>query len=82
MVFSMEPASNEDVISSIAPNVMRCLGRCGLFEKLDGLLSPEDNSVTAKGCDGMYKLSESILIAAGFERSDLDDVFAVLNRAV
>jgi len=68
--------------SSIAPDVMTCLGRCGFFEKLDGLLSPEDNSIPPQGCDGTYKLSESILIAGRFERAELDDIFAVLQSKV
>jgi hypothetical protein len=40
----MKSASDDDLISSIAPDVMKCLGRCGFIEKLDGLLSPEENS--------------------------------------
>jgi len=79
MFARMEPDSDDELISSIAPDVMKCLGRCGFFEKLDGLLSPEDNSIPAQGCDGTYKLSESILIAARFERAELDDIFAVLQ---
>jgi hypothetical protein len=72
MLARMESASDDDLISSIVPDVMKCLGRCGFFEKLDGILSPEDNSIPTHGCDGTYRLSESILIAAGFERADLD----------
>jgi hypothetical protein len=79
MFARMESASDDDLISSIAPDVMKCLGRCGFFEKLDGLLSPADNSISAQGCDGTYKLSESILIAAGFDRAELDNIFAVLQ---
>jgi hypothetical protein len=74
----MDPASDDDLISSIAPDVMRCLGECNFFEKLDSLLSPEDLSTPCAICDGTYKLSESIL-AARFERDDLDDIFAVLQ---
>jgi len=79
MFARMEPDSDDELISSIAPDVMKCLGRCGFLEKLDGLLSPEDKSIPAQGCDGTYKLSESILIAARFERAELDDIFAVLR---
>jgi hypothetical protein len=79
MFARMEPAPDDDLISSIAPDVMKCLGRCGFFEKLDGFLSPEDNSIPSQACDGTYKLSESILIAAGFEQVDLSDIFAVLQ---
>jgi Protein of unknown function (DUF2695) len=75
----MESASDDDLISSIAPDVIKCLGRCGFFEKLDGLLSPEDDSIPAQGCDGTYKLTESILITAGFEQAELADIFGVLR---
>jgi hypothetical protein len=75
----MESASDDDLISSIAPDVTKCLRRCGFFEKLDGLLSPEDNSIPAQACDGTDKPCESILIAAGFDRAELNDIFAVLQ---
>jgi hypothetical protein len=75
----MESESDDDLISSIAPDMMKCLQRCGIFEKLDGLLSPRNNSISAQGCDGSYKLSESILIASGFDRAELDDIFALLK---
>ena len=79
MFARMESASGDGLISSIAPDVMKCLGRCGFFEKLDGLLSPEDNSTPSPSCDGTFKLSESILHGAGFDRAELTDIFAVLQ---
>jgi len=79
MFARMESGSNEDLISPIAPDVMKCLGRCGFFEKLDGVLSPEDNSSPSHDCDGTFKLSESILLAAGFEQDDMYEIFAVLR---
>ena len=79
MLARMESASDRDLISSIAPDVMKCLARCGFFEKLDGLLSPEVNSSPSQNCDGTYNLSELILLAAGFERHDIGEIFAVLR---
>jgi len=79
MVASVDSVPDDDLISSITPDVMKCLERCGYFEKLDGLLSPEENSISSPGCDGAYKLSESILRAAGFERVELSEIFAVLQ---
>jgi len=79
MFARMESNSNDKLISSIAPDVMACLGRCGYFGKLDELLSPEDNSTPTEKCDGSFRLSETILLASGFERADLDDIFAVLQ---
>jgi len=75
----MESDSDDELISSIAPDVMTCLGRCSYFEKLDELLSPEDNSTSVEKCNGSFRLSETILIAAGFDRAELEDIFAVLH---
>jgi len=74
----MDPADH-DFISSIASDVMTCLVRAGYFEKLDNVLSPKDSSSTPRICDQTYKLSESILLASGFEQKDLDDIYAVLQ---
>ena len=74
----MKSGSDDDLISSIALDVMKCLGRSGFFGKLDAILSPEDNSSPRKDCDGTYTLSEPILLASGFKPEDLNDIFAVL----
>jgi len=74
----MTPADDE-FISSIASNVMKCLASSFYFEKLDDLLSPEDNSGASENCDGTYRLSESILQSSAFEQDDLSDIFAVLQ---
>lgn len=79
MFARMESDSDDALISSIAPHVMTCLGRCGYFEKLDELLSPVDNSASVEKCDGSFGLSEMILLAAGFGRAELEDIFAVLH---
>lgn len=75
----MKSGSDDNLISSIAPDVMRCLTRSGYFAKLDDLLSPVENSDTPQSCDGTFKLSEPILLASGFEQDDLNDIFAVLQ---
>jgi hypothetical protein len=75
----MEPA-NHEFVSSIAPEVMTCLTRSGYFEKLDDLLSPEDASRAPQSCEKTFKLSVSILLASGFQRGDLDDIFACFNQ--
>jgi Protein of unknown function (DUF2695) len=79
MFARMESASDDDLISSITPDVMKCLGRCDFFEKLDDLLSPEGRSTPSPSCDATFKLSESILNGAGFDRAELTDIFAVLR---
>jgi hypothetical protein len=70
---------DDELIASIAPDVMGRLDRSGFFEKLDDLLCPEDPSHSSAGCGGDSALSEPILRAAGFKGSDLADIFAVLR---
>ena len=74
----MDFSSDDELISSIAPDVMQCLGRYKFFEKLDDLLSPEGGLTPAPSCDGTFQLSESIL-KAGFDHAELADIFAVLQ---
>ena len=78
MLADMESDSDDELIASIAPDVMKCLEGAGFFEKLDDLLSPQDHSIPPQQCDGSYKISETILLSSGFKRCDLDDIFAVL----
>jgi len=68
-----------DLIASITPDVMRCLDDSGFFEKLDDVLCPKDEYRSAESCSGDYELSESILRASGFEKSDFEDIFGVLR---
>lgn len=60
-------------------DVMKCLVRADQFTKLDDRLSPKDDSNLPQICDGSYKISELILLASGFERADLADIFGVLQ---
>ena len=80
MVYSrrMEPSDNEFILS-ITPDVMACLTRSDYFKKLDDILSPEDSSTAARSCDGTFRLSESILVASGFDRDAIDDILSVLK---
>ncbi len=79
MLTRMDSTPDKELISSIAADVMKCLVRSDYFTKLDDLLSPRDNSNLPQICDGTYKISELILLASGFERADLADIFGVLH---
>src|ERR1700730_239214 len=79
MLARMGPDADDELVSSIAPDVMKSLRRSGYFEKLDDLLSPEDNSSPSQICDESYKISESILLTSGFDQDELNDIFAVLR---
>lgn len=79
MFTDMDADSDHDHISSITPDVMICLERAGFFRKLDDVLCPADGSPAGESCGGDYTLSKSILQAAGFDPSDLKDIFSVLG---
>ena len=68
-----------DFISSIAPDVMKCLRRVQFFERLDDLLCPKGDSGQHEVCDGDDRIIKHILGAAGFDSEDLKDMFAVLR---
>ena len=79
MFTDMDADSNHDLVSSIIPDVMICLDRVGFFRKLDDVLCPADGSPAGDSCGGDYTLSKSILQAAGFDPSELKDIFSVLG---
>ena len=75
----MDADLDHDFVASITPDVMKCLDRSLFFEKLDDVLCPKDGSEARQGCGLDCKLSESILLASGFDASDLVDIFDVLR---
>lgn len=79
MFVCMEAGPDQDLVTSITPDVMKCLDREGFFEKLDDKLCPKEGSNPRECCRGDHKLSESILRTAGFESSALTDIFNVLR---
>lgn len=75
----MNAGPDDELMASIAPDVMRCLVRAQFFEKLDDLLCPIDDSCQREGCGGDYRLSESVLLASKFGSDDLNDIYGVLR---
>jgi hypothetical protein len=70
--------SDEKLITSITPDVMKCLGSRGFFERLDNLFCPTETSRERQHCGGNYEISRSILTSLGFSEEDIEDVCAVL----
>ena len=70
--------SHSDIISSITPDVMRCLRRSQFFERLDDVLCPREGS-SPRQCSGDYTLSEPILRDAGYDPEDVQEIFDVLR---
>ena len=75
----MEADSDDELISDITADVMKCLVSAHFLEKLDDVLSPEEERCSLQVCGGDYKLSESILIPSEFTLEDLADIWAVLR---
>jgi Protein of unknown function (DUF2695) len=74
----MEFDPNDELIGLITPDVMKCLDYEDFFGKLDDLLCPKDARIREQ-CAGGYRLSESILQAAGFDSLELSDILSVLR---
>jgi hypothetical protein len=71
---------NEDLISSITPEVMQCLTTNRFFEALDDVLSPAEESRAPLPCRGDYENTRFILRRLGFDDAELDDIFGVLRN--
>src|SRR2546429_3513423 len=76
----MEANSDNELIPSITPDVMKCLVRSGFFEKLDDLLCPRDHSHQREGCRGTTSSPNLYFWHRSFERTDLDDIFGVRSE--
>ena len=58
---------------------MACLRLAQFFEQLDDLLCPKQESRPREVCQGNYNLSKRVLDAAGFDSTDVEDIFGVLR---
>jgi hypothetical protein len=75
----MEPDADDELIASIAPDVMKCLVDSGFFDKLDDLLCSDDDSCRHENCRRDYNLSEAVLRASEFDGAARADIFEVLR---
>lgn len=73
------PRDEDDSVSSIAPDVLRCLDKCKFFGELDDHLCRADPSKSREDCRGDFGISEAILRSHGFSEEDLTDIFEVLR---
>jgi hypothetical protein len=73
------PEPDKELVDSIAPYVMEELTRVELFEKLDDLLCPSEDTNSPKQCQGKYEISESILRSLGFDDEERGEIFQVLQ---
>ena len=69
---------DQELIASIAPDVLGALQQKGLFAALDELLCPANEKSEPQECSGDFRYATRALQACGFEQSDSSDVFHVL----
>ena len=69
---------DQELIASIAPDVLGALQQKGFFAALDELLCPANEKSEPQKCSGDFRYAKRALQACGFEQSDSSDVFHVL----
>lgn len=76
---SDEQNSEQGYVAAITSDVMSVLSGTGLFDALDEVLCPVDESKPAVVCRSDYEVSRRILVGLGFKADDLEDIFNVLR---
>jgi hypothetical protein len=69
---------DDDLIDSIAPDVLKVLASKGFFEALDDQLCPADPGQTHPSCGGTYVISTEILSLDGFGPEEIAEITKVL----
>jgi hypothetical protein len=69
---------DEELIESIAEDVMHCLNKTSFFAALDDRLIPSEASQPRALCYGDYRISKSILPTKGFSEPEYFEIFHVL----
>jgi len=75
----MADSADSELTSSITADVMTCLRRSQLFDRLDDLLCPKASANKRELCAGDYRLATMVLEDTGFDSTDLEDIFNVLK---
>jgi hypothetical protein len=70
---------DEELVNSIAPNVLTILRREKFFERLDDRFCPVDTSREPERCQHSFEISKSVLCDLGFDSDEIRDVVAVLH---
>src|ERR1039457_4270672 len=65
---------DEELITSIAPDVLRSLRERGFFAALDDVLCPLNDNSQPHPCTGDFREAKQALQVCGFPESDLSDV--------
>jgi hypothetical protein len=78
-MFTRMADADSDLISSITPDVMTCLRHSQFFERLDDLLRPKASASKQAFCAGDYRIATMVLEDAGFDTTELEDIFNVLK---
>jgi hypothetical protein len=70
---------DDDLIDSIAPDVLKVLASKGFFEALDDQLCPSDSAQPPLFCGGTFGISTEILSSYGFGPEEIAEITHVLE---
>jgi hypothetical protein len=70
---------DEELVNSIAPNVLAFLRKEKFFERLDDRFCPDDNSRKREQCEHSFEISTSVLHDIGCDSEEIRDVIEVLH---
>jgi hypothetical protein len=70
---------DDDLIDSIAPDVLKVLASKRFFEALDDQLCPADPAQPHPSCGGTYVISTEILSSYGFGPEEIGEITQVLK---
>ena len=71
---------DEEVIESIALDVIGLLEKSGFFAALDDIMAPECGNKEGEPCHGDFRITKRVLAAKGFrEQGEVDEVFDVCH---
>lgn len=71
---------DDELIESIAPDVMKCLVGARFFEALDEVMCPNEAGSERARCYGDFRNARPVLLNGGFNDDELFEVFHVLMR--
>jgi uncharacterized protein DUF2695 len=74
-----EMSPDEELVNSIAADVMTALTAQHFFQFLDDAICPLASEQPAAACDGTHRITTAILNNHGFDSDDISDVIAVLK---
>jgi hypothetical protein len=74
---------DDELMASIAPDVLQAIEQAGVTARLDDLLAPEDANASAEHCHGDFRHLKKVLAEKGFgQRGEIDEIFGICHVAM